>query len=457
MKLENGIDFRKINVINDKKELFYLVKKLRVIASNKSEPLLHQYIENAIEQSSRLKDTKSLIRLYDLQIRQLYNHASNTEKIKKILTKMYELSQEIEFFEGIALVHQIKWHLERFQGNTNRSCKEIQLALKYINERNVSDSYTIFTCKYSYAIEIWLQNHNTESAVLLEGCVKHFIQEGFYRSLAQTFGLLSIIYTRTHESKKSLNLSNQILANRTLFEKLLLDVKGIIYYFTSLGYMLDSNLVIAESYFNEAYNILKPIYKDSIYFSNFLILHSYLATVKGLQGKIDQAYSLTKEAEILLQTDYIKSNLDENTRKQIVHTLNLVKFYNISRLSCYNCQEHQELINEIIKGCKDLYSDFMAFSEFILNSNLDSDKLQRLMTIDNFSINRIKHLIEFMLEKQKLETKISHEQKALNCISILEKRVTTSKTSFIEHAYRDLLIAQQLFSLKRYAEISLLL
>lgn len=99
----------------------------------------------------------------------------------------------------------------------------------------------------------------------------------------------------------------------------------------------------------------------------------------------------------------------------------------------------------------------MTFSEFILNSNLDSDKLQRLMTIDNFSINRIKHLIEFMLEKQKLETKISKEQKALNCISILEKHVTTSKTTFIEHAYRDLLIAQQLFSLKRYAEIAPLL
>jgi len=53
-----------------------------------------------------------------------------------------------------------------------------------------------------------------------------------------------------------------------------------------------------------------------------------------------------------------------------------------------------------------------------------------------------------MLEKQKLDTEISQEQKALNCIVILEKRVITSKTTFIEQTYADLLIAQQLFSLK---------
>ncbi len=457
MKLEKGNNFRKVNNITSGEKLFDLVKKLRVIASNKSEPLICQYIENAIEQSSKIKDTKTLIRLYDLQIRQLYNHASNIVKIKRILTKMYELSQKIEFSEGLALVHQIKWHLERLQGNTKSSSREIQLALEFINERNVSDTYTIFTCKYSYAIEIWLQNHSAESAVLLEDCVEHFIQEGFYRSLAQTFGLLSIIYSRTHESKKALNISNRILANRTLFEKLSSDFKGIIYYFTGLGYMLDANLAIAESYFNEAYSILKPVYKNSIYFAYYLVLLSYIATVRGLQGKNEQASNMVKEAETLLQTEFIKKNLDENTKKQITHTHSLIKFYNLSRLSSYNSQEHQELIEEINEDCKVHYSDFMIFSEFILNSNLDSAKLQSLLAIDNFSINRVKHLIEFMLEKQKLETEISQEQKNLNFISILEKRVKTDKTTFIEQAYTDLLIAQQLFSLKRYAEIAPLL
>ncbi len=455
--LGTKIDFHYINTINSEEELFKLIKKLRVMASNKNEPLIYQYIENAIKQSSKLKDAKSLIRLYDLQIRQLYNHTSNIEEIKKILTKMCKLSQEIEFSEGLALIHQIKWHLGRLQGNIKESKKEIQLSLEVIKERDVSDAYTLFTCKYSYAIEIWLKNHNTESAVLLEDCVEHFIQEGFYRSLAQTFGLLSMIYTRTHDSKKALNMSNAILANRLLFENLPRDVKGITYYFTGLGHMLDANLAIAESYFNEAYTILKPIYKNSIYFAYYLVLLSYLATVKGLQGKTEQAAEMVKEASKTLQTAFVKKNLDKNSKKQITHTHNLTNFYNLSRLSKYDPQEHQELINEIVKGSENLYSDFMTFSEFILNSDLDSDTLQEVLAIENFSINRVKHLIEFMLEKQKLDTEINQEQRVLNCIAILEKRVKTSKTTFMENAYADLLIAQELFSLKRYAEISPLL
>ena len=186
-------------------------------------------------------------------------------------------------------------------------------------------------------------------------------------------------------------------------------------------------------------------------------MHSYLATVKGLQGKTDQVYALIKDAKTLLQTDYMKTNLDQITRKQIVHTLNLVKFYNISRLGNYAPHEHQELIGKIIDNCKDLYSDFMTLSEFILSANLGSDKLQQLLEIDNFSINRVKYLIEFMFEKQKLDTEINREQKVSNCIVILEKREKTTKTTFMEDAYTDLLIAQQLFSLKRYAEITPLL
>ncbi len=252
-------------------------------------------------------------------------------------------------------------------------------------------------------------------------------------------------------------MSNIILANRSLFENLPVDVKGIIYYFTGLGYLLDTNLATSESYFDEAYNILKPIYKDSIYFAYYLVLLSYLATVRGLQGKTELSVDMVKESEALLQTEFIEKYLDKNTKKQITHTHNLIKFYNLSRLSNYNSQENQELQEEINEGCKVHYSEFMTFSEFILNSNLDSDKLHLLLSIDNFSINRVKHLIEFMLEKKKLETEISQEQKILNCIAILRNRVNSGKTTFIEHSSADFLIAQQLFSLKRYAEISPLL
>ncbi|MHA1552486.1 MAG: hypothetical protein ACTSQC_11140 [Candidatus Heimdallarchaeaceae archaeon] len=440
-----------------KDNLHEIVELLRIHCANYKSHHLIEYIEKAINLTHLLFDDLSLVNLYELKIKQLIHKNSNLTEVKEILQNMFLVAETINYKHGLALAFQIKSHIEHIENKRQSSLLSIRKSLYLLQNDEDFNTYTYNICNYSFAVGEWLDKHNPNVAKSLEGCAKYFYEGGFYRSFAQSLGILTIIYTRNHENSKVLSLSNSILANRTLFANLPLDVKGIVYYFTGLGYMLDANIVIAEYYFNEAYNILKPIYKDSIYFSNFLILHSYLATVKGLQGKISQADTLTKEAEILFQTDYIKSNLDENTRKQIVHTFNLVKFYNISRLSSYNCQEHQELINEIIKGCKDLYSDFMTFSEFILNSNLDSDKLQRLMTIDNFSINRIKHLIEFMLEKQKLETKISQEQKALNCISILEKRVTTSKTTFIEYAYRDLLIAQQLFSLKRYAEISPLL
>ena len=370
---------------------------------------------------------------------------------------MQQLAKNTGYQEGIALTYAYLWYHEKIKGNKKQSKDAILKAKKIFENLQEYDNYNYYFVQYSYAVEIWLQNHDSQSTKLLEECAKFFFQEGYHRSLAQTFGLLSIMYTRTQEGKRALNMSNIILANRSLFENLPIDVKGIVYYFTGLGYLLDANLTTSESYFNEAYIILKPIYKNSIYFAYYLVLLSYLATVRGLQGKTELAEDMIKEAEIILQTEFIKKNLDENTKKQITHTHNLTKFYNLSRLSKYNPQECQELIEEINEGCKVLYSDFMTFSEFILNSNLDSDKLQLLMTIDNFSINRVKHLIEFMLEKQKLEKEINQELKALNCIVILGKRIKTNKTTFIEHVYGDILIAQQLFSLKRYAEISSLL
>ncbi|MHA1345041.1 MAG: hypothetical protein ACTSVO_00645 [Candidatus Heimdallarchaeaceae archaeon] len=453
--MENGIELANISNLKRKESLVEIVQRLRVLAANRSisSCSLNIFIEEAIKKSISFNDRISLICLYDLQIRQLYNHINNLPEIEELIVKMESLSQSTEFSEGQTLAHQIKWHVEKLKGNNKESSNAILAAMNLIEQGDILDKYTLFGCKYSYAIEIWLQNHDQQSARLLEECVSFFFQEGYYRSLAQTFGLLSVIYARSHECKRVLNISNVILANRSLFENLPLDVKGITYYFTGLGHMLDANLAIANSYFTEAYYILKPIYKESIYFAYYLVLLSYIATIRGLQGKTEQATDMVREADKLLQTEFIKKNLDENSKKQITHTHNIIKFYNLSRLDNYNPKVSQKLNGEIIENCKDLYSDFMTFSEFILNSNLDSDKLQSLLEIDNFSINRVKHLIKFMLEKQRLETEISQEQRVLNCISILESRVITSKTTFMESVYTDLLIAQQLFTLKRYAEI----
>ncbi len=434
-----------------------IVEQLRVFTlNNKSNVNLIQLIEKTIEKAKNFYDYKSIVNLYGLKILLLENRRENLEKIIKIANDMENLSKENSNQEGLALTYSYWWFIEKIKVNKVKGKSFIEKAFLLIDKSKKEDPYIVHFVHYSYAIEKWLEEHDSESVKILEDCAHYFFKGGFYRSLAQTIGLLGIIYSRMHENMKALNLSNQILANRYLFENLPLDIRGIIYYFTGWIYILNANLIMAESYFNEAYNILKPIYNNSIYFSNFLVLHSYFAIVKGLQGKTEQACVLIKEAYILLQSDFMKKHLDKNTEKQIIHNLNLVNFYNISRLGNYDPQEHQELIDEIFENCKSQYSDFMSLSEFILNSDLDSDKLQKLLEINNFSINRVKHLIEFMLGKRKL-TWINQEQIALSCIATLEKRITTSKTTFIEHAYADLLIAQQLFSLKHYTKISPLL
>lgn len=114
-----------------------------------------------------------------------------------------------------------------------------------------------------------------------------------------------------------------------------------------------------------------------------------------------------------------------------------------------------DLIMEIYNGSKTLYSDFMLLSEFILNANLNSSKLRQLLKTDNYSISRVKHLILFDL-KDKNKERIS-ERRLNKRIEVVTERTRTSKTAFIEDVLADLLIAQQLYSLKKYSEISTLL
>ncbi|MBY8999581.1 MAG: hypothetical protein KGD64_01580 [Candidatus Heimdallarchaeota archaeon] len=450
--IENNLDS-----IQNKSEMEVMIRELKIISSNEKSQEIVTLIKKARKKCIEIDDKENQVILYGLQIGQLYHFKKHLNLVSNLLKSMKELSVEIDYTGGIAFSLMFEWLIEKMKGNKENYSNAIEKSIQTITKEKINDEYIQTMCNYSYAVEIWLENHDVRSTNMLENCLDFFYRNKYYRNLTQTLAILSIIYSHTQKSNKGLRIIQDILSNRNIFNDLPLDVKAITYYFSGLTHLLQANLRLSESYFDEAYDIFKPIYKSSIYFSNFLTLHSYLATVKGLQGKTDQVYALIKDAKTLLQTDYMKTNLDQITRKQIVHTLNLVKFYNISRLGNYAPHEHQELIGKIIDNCKDLYSDFMTLSEFILSANLGSDKLQQLLEIDNFSINRVKYLIEFMFEKQKLDTEINREQKVSNCIVILEKREKTTKTTFMEDAYTDLLIAQQLFSLKRYAEITPLL
>jgi hypothetical protein len=94
----------------------------------------------------------------------------------------------------------------------------------------------------------------------------------------------------------------------------------------------------------------------------------------------------------------------------------------------------------------------MLLSEFILNANLENAKLKNLLSLNNFSINRVKHIIQFVLHKEE-KNKETTEVKHLQRIEILKNRESTKKTTFIENVLADILVSQQLYSLKRYEEI----
>ena len=219
--------------------------------------------------------------------------------------------------------------------------------------------------------------------------------------------------------------------------------------------MIDLRLSLAEFYFEESYTLLRPIYNESVYFSNHLLLHSYMVSVKALQGKLEETLTLTKEAEDLLKQEFFEQNLDLGTKKQINHTLNLNKFYVYSHLKDFDSEEMQDLFEEVFTGSKTLYSNFLLMSEYLLNSNLEPAKLEELLNTNNFSINRVKHIISFVLLKRKEED--TGKQQLLERIEILRNRKKTDKTTFIENVFSDLLIAQQLYSLKQYGEIYSLL
>jgi len=176
-----------------------------------------------------------------------------------------------------------------------------------------------------------------------------------------------------------------------------------------------------------------------------------MITVKALQGKIEQTWRIVKEVENLLEQEFFDKNPDLNTKKQIRHTLNLNKFYVYTRSKDFDSEEMQDLIEDLFKASKTLYSNFLLLSEYVLNSNLEPDKLKELLAIDNFSINRVKHIISYVLLGRTEE--YTTNKLFLERIEVLVNREKTEITTFIENAFADLLMAQQLFSLTKYRDI----
>lgn len=444
-----------IQEVESKTEFRRLLQSLRVMSSNSKNKTVINLIDKALKKSILINDEESRIILLGLKIAQIYHLEENRKLSFELLNEMKHYSETSKDKNGLAFTLMFEWLLERRIGNDKKSSKAIQNAVSIIETGTVHDEYIRNMCYYSLAVEKWFGDHDPSSADIFEKCANYFWENGFYRSYIQTLSLLVSIYTRLQNGQKILESCKKIFGNRSFFEKLPLDLRALSYYYVGLGYMIDLNLRLAEKYFEEAFNIFKNVYRESIYFGYYLVMHSFITTVKALQGKMEQTRGMIIEAEKLLQEELFSINLDAATKKQIHHTLNLNKFYVYSRLKGFNPEKMSDLIIEIYNGSKTLYSDFMLLSEFILNSNLDTSKLRQLLKTDNYSINRVKHLILFDLT-DKNKGRIS-ERRLNKRIEVVTERTRTSKTAFIEDVLADLLIAQQLHSLKRYTEISNLL
>ena len=113
--------FDKVDDIKTKDRLYEFVNNLRRIAVNQKSENILKIAKKAFTKSMEIKDYKSAVRLYDIKIRLLYHKLTNLPIIEEMLSKMQKLSQNINFIEGIALVNQLMYHIEKLKGNNEAS------------------------------------------------------------------------------------------------------------------------------------------------------------------------------------------------------------------------------------------------------------------------------------------------------------------------------------------------
>ncbi len=449
---------KELEMVQSSEELRPVLVNLQVFASNnRSSKKASFLIRKAIEKNEVVNDKKSRVILYDLQIRQLYHQKDHLLEINNLLSSMRSLTEEINYQEGLALFYQLTWHIEKFQDNKKKSSEAINKSMKILNNLSEQDGYVYNFCRYSYAVERWLEKHDSTSADILEACANYYFQNGFYRSLVQTLGILAIIYQRTKSREKVLETSKSLLENHFIFEQLPKDVQAYTHYLVGYGYTLQCSLSEAEAHFEESRKILKESYKSSIYFGYYLTTLSHLSTIYALQGKLIQATQSVDETEKLLQEEFIQKNLDRVSKRQIVHTFNLTKFYVQTRKKDFNVEESRDLIETIYSGTQINYSNVIMLSEFLLNAQLSYEQLQELQKKDNVSLKRVKHITLFMMEKTRTAVELTAVELLRNCIVTLWKRRIPKDETFIERSFVDLLLAQQYYDMGRFDEMNKLL
>jgi len=442
-----------LNRINTSDDFHCFINLIRPICANEKSSRINLLIDYAIKRSESFSDKRILVKLYDLKIRQLYSSITKLSEILKLQSRMHLLCEELEYDAGLALVFQLAWHIEKLMGNMEKSSEKINRAIEIVENTPFIEDYTKYFCFYSFAIENWLKNREFSSSAILEECVNYFYSNGYYHGLAMSLGVLTIIYQQTQNKEKVMKLIQKILSGEDLLIRIPREIQSIIHYFIGVGHKLCFNLNEAEKHFLESQNILKLIYKKSIYSGYYLTSLSHLTATYALQGKLDFAVRKMNEVQELMEEGIAVRNLDSFNKKQITHTFNLMKFYIKSRLRGFRIENDRNLVQVISYNIDKYHSNAIFFSEFLLNANLTKERLIEIRSFNNPSTKRVEHIINFLIAK----TTHAEEQQIMNYISILKKRPVEDRMTFAEKAYADLLAAREYYKLNRFAEIYLLL
>jgi tetratricopeptide (TPR) repeat protein len=448
----------KIELVKSKENLRRILGDICLLSSNeRSNKEIILLLDKAIEKSELLNDELSLANLIGFKIPMLYNKQKNIPKVRKLISRMQSISEENNYSEILSWTYSYRWYIEKFTGNKKKAKEYINYSMAILEKSTQSDKYINYFVKYSYAFEQWIEENNANSALIFEECVDFFHKEGFYRSLVQALAVLFVIYQETQNKEGALKATQKLLSNKIPFDNLPRDIQAISYYFVGLSHKLQLNLSLAERYLEKVRKILKETFEKSTYSFYYIPVLTHLSTVLALQGKIEQALELIKTAETLLQGKIFANYSDPISSRQLKHSFNLINFYIKSRIYDSTSDEITNLIDNIHTDCKINYSNAIMLTEFLLNANLNHEQLKELRNTNNASLERVKHIINFLMIKVNPNSMAVEEQNYLDSIKVLQERFKINKMTFIEKAYSDLLIAQQLFSLKQFAEIYVIL
>lgn len=432
-----------------KEELQQTVNKLRKLSyNNRGNESILVLILLAIEKGNELGDLISLVNLYSLKITHLQHQKHNLQEIIKISEYIRNLSEKMNYSEGLALYYAHRCYIEKLNGNKTQALADIKQSVNLLKKPSSNDGFIYNVCSYLFAVEHWLQKRDYTSAEILEKNIDYFHTEGMYHGFAMSLGILTIIYQQTQNRKKSIELIKRILANSTLISKIPEEIKSIIYYFIGVSHKLSFNLGETEKHLLEAERILKPIYKDSIYSGYYLTALSHLTTTYALQGKLELALDQLKRVEELLDEEIATKNLDSFNKNQIVHDFNLTKFYIQSRLYDFNLGKSQDLIQTIVSNVGTYHSNAIMLSEFLLNANFTITDLQDIKKLNNPSTKRVEHILDLLMCRGS-----NDDTQALQRINALKRRPVEERMTYVERAFADLLAAQEYYKINRFAEI----